>query len=179
MPLCSAEHTQVYFVLRKQRLWAAIVQLDTLFSFLCTLGDTYYVRFLENLDSSIVKFTSYTFRDSLNRLTKFGSQQSEPKNSVHESSYVHLKTRHSSHTFGRIQFIFNHTLDSETHTLACVHWFEDAVVDSVSGLFHVNTNTRNTSVQEIVYLAHLSNPLIHATDEADAHKLWILNHTKQ
>ena len=36
-PLYSTEHTQVYFVLRKQRLWAAIVQLDTLFSFLCIL----------------------------------------------------------------------------------------------------------------------------------------------
>ena len=40
MPLCSTKHTQVYFVLRKQRLWASIVQLDTLFSFLCTLGYT-------------------------------------------------------------------------------------------------------------------------------------------
>ena len=30
MPLCSTEHTQVYFVLQKQCLWAAIVQLDTL-----------------------------------------------------------------------------------------------------------------------------------------------------
>ena len=46
MPLCSIEHTQVYFVLRKQRLWAAIVQLDTLFSFLCTLGIIVLLFFL-------------------------------------------------------------------------------------------------------------------------------------
>ena len=39
-PLCGTEHKQVYFVLQKQRLWAAIVQLDTLFSFLCTLALT-------------------------------------------------------------------------------------------------------------------------------------------
>ena len=33
----------MYFVLRKQCLWAAIVQLDTLFSSLCTLGIKYKV----------------------------------------------------------------------------------------------------------------------------------------
>ena len=45
MPLCSTEHTQVYFVLRKQCLWAAIVHLDTLFSFLCTLGYVCYILY--------------------------------------------------------------------------------------------------------------------------------------
>ena len=45
MLLCSTDHTQVYFVLRKQRLWAAIVQLDTLFSFLCTLDITQNVLY--------------------------------------------------------------------------------------------------------------------------------------
>ena len=54
MLLCSTEHTQVYFVLRKQRLWAAIVQLDTLFSFLCTLGFTNLDQLFPVLVISIV-----------------------------------------------------------------------------------------------------------------------------
>ena len=141
--------------------------------------DTYDDQCIEDLNNSIVKFKSYRFRDSHNRLTTFGSQHSERTNSVHESSYVHLKTTHSTNTFGRIQFIFNHTLNNNTHTLAYVHWFEDAVVDSISDLFHVNIKTRNNSVQAIVYLTQLSKPLIHATDEVDDDKLWILNHVQK
>ena len=142
-------------------------------------SNTFDHRSLENLDSTIVRYTSYIFRDYHNRVTKFGSFQSEHTNSVHVSSYVNLITRPSSNTFGRINFIFTHAVNSKTHTLACVHWFEDAVVDLVSGLFHVNTETRNNSIPAIVYLAQLSKPLIHATDEANASRLWFLNHVQK
>ena len=40
MSQCSTKHTKVYFVLQKGCLWVDMVQLDTLFSFLCTLGKT-------------------------------------------------------------------------------------------------------------------------------------------
>ena len=142
-------------------------------------GDTYDDQSIENVNSSITRYKSYTIRDSHNRLTKFGSQQSEHANSVHESSYVHLRTRHASNTFGRIDFIFDHSFNNKNHTLACVHWYEDSLTDSTSGLFHVNRKTKNNSVPAIVYLTQLSKPLIHATDEINEDKLWILNHNIQ
>ena len=141
--------------------------------------NTYDNPSIENLNSSVVKYRSYVFRDNHNRLTKFGSQESEHTNSVHKSSYISLKTRSTTNTFGRIQFIFTHSFMNKTHTLACVHWFEDAVIDSISGLCHVNVNTTNSSVQAIVYLTQLSKPLIHATDEVSDDKLWILNHVQK
>jgi hypothetical protein len=41
---------------------------------------------IDNLNNSIVKYKSYVLRDSHNRLMKFGSEQSERVNSVHETS---------------------------------------------------------------------------------------------
>ena len=61
--------------------------------------DTYDDRTIENVNNSITKYKTYMFRDRHNRLTKFGSQESEHTNSVHESSYVHLKTRCTSKYF--------------------------------------------------------------------------------
>lgn len=140
---------------------------------------TYDDQSIESVNSSITRYKSYTFRDRHNRSTKFGSQQSEHTNSVHESSYVHLKTRHTNETFGRIQFIFDHTFNNKNHTLACVHWYEDSMTDSNSGLFHVNVKTKNNLVPTIVYLTQLSKPLIHATDELNEDKLWILNYIQK
>ena len=157
----------------------SILEADQLEELKVLYGDTHDHRFIDNLNNSIVKYKSYMFRDHHSRLTKFGSEQSERTNSVHESSYVHLKTRHSTNTFGRIQFIFDHTVDNKTHTLASVHWYEDAVVDTTSGLFYVNVKTRNVLIQSLVYIAQLSKPLMHATDEVNKDKLWILNHVPQ
>lgn len=137
---------------------------------------TYGDQFIHNLNSTIVKYKSYVFNDRHNRLVRYGTAESERTNSVHESSYVQLRTRHSTSTFGRIQFIFDHTVDDKTHTLACVHWYEDSVVDTISGLIYVNVKTRSSAIQSLVYITQLSKPLVHATDEADGDKLWILNH---
>lgn len=57
--------------------------------------------------------------------------------------------------------------------LAYGYWCEDSMTDSTSGLFRVNIKTKNDSVPAIVY--KLSKPLIHATDEFNEDKLWILN----
>ena len=118
----------------------SILEADQLEELKVLYGDTHDHRFIDNLNNGIVKYKSYMFRDHHNRLTKSGSEQSECTNSMHESSYVHLKTRHLTNTFGRVQFIFDHMVDNKTHTLASIHWYEDAVVDTTSGLLHEHEN---------------------------------------
>ena len=39
LSICSSKHMQVYFVLQKELLQAGILELDTLFSLLSTLGN--------------------------------------------------------------------------------------------------------------------------------------------
>ena len=138
--------------------------------------ETYDDSSIDDLSSNITKYRVYTFRDHNRRQTKFGSQQSEHTNAVHISSYVHLKTSSTGNTFGRIQFLFDHTVNDKSHMLACVHWYEDASIDSTSGQVYVNIQTKNVSIPALVYMADLSKPLIHAVDEVDQHILWILNH---
>lgn len=121
----------------------------------------------------VTQYKVYSIKDSNNRLIRFGSVLSEHANSVHTSSYVHLRS--SCSTFGRIQFIFDHRFRNKVHTFASVHWYDDAIVDQASGLIHVNT-TINRSVSNVVHLRDISKPLVHAVDELDQDKLWFLNH---
>ena len=79
----------------------SILEADQLEELKVLYGDTHDHRFIDNLNNSIVKYKSYVFRDHHSRLTKFRSEQSECTNSVHESSYVHLKMRHLTNTFAR------------------------------------------------------------------------------
>ena len=51
-----------------------------------------YPESIESVDSCITKYKVYTLRDHHGKSIKFGFQQSEHANSVHISSYVHLKT---------------------------------------------------------------------------------------
>ena len=134
----------------------SILEADQLEELKVLYRDTPDHQFVDNLNNSIVRYKTYVFRDHHSRLIKFGSEQSERTNSVHESSYVHLTTRHLTNTFGRIQFIFDHVVNNKTHTLASVHWYEDAVVDTTSGLFYVNMKTRNVLIQSRVYITQLS-----------------------
>lgn len=121
----------------------------------------------------VTRYKVYTLKGQHNRSIRFGSVLSEHENSVHVSSYVHLN---KTLTYGRIQFIFEHCFNNKTHTLVCVHWYDRTTTCQSSGLKYVNVSTQNVSLPEIVYLTDISKPLVHAKDEADPNKLWILNH---
>ena len=178
-PVSDTEDENYSQTARVQKGCISILEADQLEELKVLYRDTHDQQFVDNLNNSIVRYKTYVFRDHHSRLIKFGSEQSERTNSVHESSYVHLTTRHLTNTFGRIQFIFDHAVNNKTHTLASVHWYEDAVIDTTSGLFYVNVKTRNVLIQSLVYITQLSKPLMHATDEVSKDKLWILNHVPQ
>lgn len=122
---------------------------------------------------SITRYKVYTTKDTHGRSIKYGSTLSEHANSVHVSSYVHLKT--SPNTFGRIQFIFEHKFGNVVHTLACVHWYDDSTIDVRSGLKQINVKTLNSMISSVVHMRDTSKPLVHAIDDVDEDKLWILN----
>ena len=122
----------------------------------------------------VTLYKVYSIKDRNNRLIKFGSVLSELANSVHISSYIHLRSSRS--TFGRIQFLFEHRFHNKVHTFASVRWYADSTVDQASGLIYVNTKAINRSVSNVVHLRDISKPLVHAVDELDEDKLWFLNH---
>lgn len=144
------------------------------------LGKLYMSTYPERRDSgtirpseSVALYKVYSLRDSLNRLVWFGSELSEHANSVRRSSYVGLLSQR--HTFGRIKFIFTHNFDNRRHILACVHWYADSITDHTSGLVCVDQRTINKRISSIVFLTDISKPLVHALDDCDKEKLWILN----
>ena len=125
------------------------------------------------LPKEVTVYKVYTLKDQHNRSVRFGSILSEHENSVHISSYVCLN---KTSNFGRIQFIFEHNFNSNTQTFVCVHWYDSATTCQTSGLKYVNVETQNTSLPDIAYLKDVSKPLVHAKDDIDPNKLWILNY---
>ena len=54
-------------------------------------------------------------------------------------------------------------------------WYNGFMVDRESGLLYINLKSYSIS-NPVVLLKDLVRPLIHAVDEAEPDKLWILNY---
>ena len=110
------------------------------------------------------------------RKIKYSSKESDKSTAGFSSSYVCTKNIESEKViFGQIEFLFKHPFGGTLSRLAYVHWFSDHVVDRESGLVWINLNSCS-SKNPITSLKILSPPLIHAADESDVNKVWILNY---
>ena len=129
------------------------------------------------LSPTMTRFKTFVYTDKFHRKIKYGSVLSERVNSASVSSYIHLLPTNSFDSpvqFGRIQFIFKHTFNDRVHTLVKVRWFNGFVKHIESGLAFIDLNS-NSLLSPIVCLDEVSRPLIHAVDDSDPKKLWILN----
>ena len=132
------------------------------------------LHFCKDITDVVTRRKVHKVRDKHYRWIKYSSAEGERINSVRVSSYVRHKVGlvNGIKPFGRIQFMFDHMFNSHLHTLACVCWYDRHNTDRDSGLIQVSTIS---STSTIVPFSYLSRPLIHAIDEKDTNKLWILN----
>ena len=132
------------------------------------------LQFCKDTTDVVTRRKVYKMRDKHYRWIKYSSMEGERINSVRVSSYVHHKVGlvNGIKSFGRIQFMFDHMFNGHLHTLACVCWYDGHTTERDSGLVQVS---KTSSTLTIVPFSDLSRPLIHAIDENDKNKLWILN----
>ena len=124
----------------------------------------------------ILKCSTLIVSHRSGRKIKYSSEESDKSTAGFSSSYVCTKIRDSETVlFGRIQFLFKHSFNDNISNLACVHWFNGYSVDRESGLLCVNINSLSPQ-NPITVLNKLSPPLIHAVDENNVNKIWILNY---
>lgn len=128
----------------------------------------------------INKCNTITIQHRHGRVIKFSSEESDRPHSSFCSSYVCIRPEITTVTldvlFGRIAFLFQHTFNNTTSTLAYVHWFDGYTIDTDSGLRFVNVDSSCKDVSPIVSVNHLSQPLIHAVDPQNSNKIWIINY---
>ena len=130
----------------------------------------------EGPSNKITRYKVFAIKDKYYRTVKYGTELGEQSNNLRVSSYVHLVP----HTdcimvFGRIKYIFSHEFIGHVHILAYVHWYDTSTIDKETGLKSISLTSTNKSQPNVVSLHYLSRPLLHAVDENNPSKLWILN----
>ena len=76
--------------------------------------------------------------------------------------------------FGEIRKTFKHAFCGQINSLLCIEWFEHFCKDQELRLITISTS-EVASLNKIVSVYDISKPLIHAYNEHDPQKLWILN----
>ena len=121
-------------------------------------------------------YNSYVLKDKHGRAIRYGSCSSERANTSTNSSYVYIRTSSPPVVcFGQIEFIFEHEFNEKKRIIAYMKWYNGFMVDRESGLLYINLKSYSIS-NPVVLLKDLVRPLIHAVDEAEPDKLWILNY---
>lgn len=128
-------------------------------------------------NDTVTLYKVYTTKDKHRRSVRYGSMIAETSSTVRVSSYVHLRSDQAidCEAFGRIKYIFCSNFNGNTHVLAYIHWYKKSTTDLESGLKYFQLSSHNKSMPAIVPLTALSKPLIHALDEDNPDRLWIIN----
>lgn len=96
--------------------------------------------------------------------------------SKHSSCIVYMHSTVDKRVmFGDIKMAFQHKFCGITNSLVYVQWFEKFSRDMSSSLIFINTSETTPHMNPIVHISDLSKPLIHAYDNEEEGKLWILN----
>ena len=127
-------------------------------------------------NDTVTLYKVYTTKDKHRRSVRYGSMIAEKSSTVRVSSYVHLCSGRTidCEAFGRIKFIFCSNFNGNAHVLAYIHWYK-STTNQESGLKYSQLSSHNKSMPTIVPLTALSKPLIHALDEDNPDRLWIIN----
>ena len=127
---------------------------------------------------NITQYRMYTTMDKYRRTVRYGSVFAEQSSKVRVSSYIHINSpgHPMDHDiFGRIKFIFLSKFNGNKHVLAYMHWYNRSTTDQETSLKYFHLSSHNRSIPSIVPLTALSKPLIHAIDDNNPDKLWIIN----
>ncbi len=125
--------------------------------------------------AEVSKLSSFSYQDMHGRSIRFTSEESNQPQSSCRSSYVFMRSADGSVIFGEILFLFQHTFNESTTTLAYTNWFDGYTTDSQSGLVSTSVDARSDACP-IRPAKTLSRPLVTAMDTQHCNTLWILNY---
>ncbi len=114
--------------------------------------------------NEVTKYDSISLESDYGRIVRFTGEETDRLYSKTCSSYVSTKRPDYSIVFGRIIFLFTHSFNGSTTTLAYVNWFKKYTLDRQSGLPFISLNSCS-KVCGISLVEKLSKPLVTAVDK--------------